>query len=152
MHAHKLLTILDSPINIMGEGGGVLKSTCASLWGSRSGRGSLLHTKWLTQWHPNVTVSGVKQNLPAQSLHPFRATTSRNQPFWVPFVKCTSSARSLFSNFPPQQIRNGTSTRTRSKNQTSLELAMAIKSACSVGFLYWRRTRPSQLCPLLSVK
>ena len=27
-------------------------------------------TKWLSQWHPKVITSGVKQNLSTQSLHP----------------------------------------------------------------------------------
>ena len=33
-----------------------------------------MHTKQLTQSHPKVITSGVKQHLSGQSLHPFRAT------------------------------------------------------------------------------
>ena len=29
-----------------------------------------IHTKWLTQWHPKVIASGVKQHLSNQSMHP----------------------------------------------------------------------------------
>ena len=77
-------------------------------------------TKRLTQLHPKVIASGVKQHLSSQSLHPFQATTFYNQPFshknlstpslahqqWSFTVFCFNSSSRRIKQINPACTRN----------------------------------------------